>query len=95
MNDLGKEKHKPVCIFFTNKARQDWVGYRSPEVGIQAPPPTTVDSDGVLRLGTEKIMWFNSGPRGCPAGLGGCWGHAQRQGLVRLMLSGVLERCLL
>lgn len=77
MNDLGTEEHKPGCIFFTNKARQDWVGYRSPEAGIQALPPTTVDSDGVLTLGTEKIMWFNSGPRRCHAGLGGRWGQAQ------------------
>lgn len=45
-----------------------------------------MDSNGVLRLGTEKIISFKGGPRGCPAQLGGCWGQTQCEGLARLML---------
>lgn len=52
-------------------------GTQEPRKRDSSPPaPThtpTGDSDEVPRLGTEKIMWFNSGPRGCPTGLGGHW----------------------
>ena len=77
MDKWPRERRTQARLHLFNKAGQDWAGYRSPEGGILVPlpqPHVTVDTEGVLRLGTEKIMWLKDGPcgpRGCPAGLGG------------------------